>query len=166
MAKANLALAYERAGDARRARLAARQALAVSSLPEPVREQARSTLARVGDDVGDLVALLGDEPRDRWPALVREEIVRWADSDDATLAAEARAWAAAQDDDRAEALLGALLELPSEPMERVLDAALAAGGESAREQLERSAALFHAPQELRLRDVIGRLEQRRNSSAT
>ena len=51
-------------------------------------------------------------------------------------------------------------------MERVLAAVLAVGSEHTRLELERAAALFHAPQEMRLRDTLARLEERRNSPAT
>ena len=166
MAKANLALAYERAGDPSRAGLAAKQALGVPGLPPPVYEQARSTLSRLGAGEGDLLAVLDDEPPEQWTAIVREEVVRWADADDATLEAEARTWARAQSVARAEALLGALFELPPAAMERVLGAVVVSGGEQTREELERAAVLFHAPQELRVRDMIAQLERRRSSSAT
>ena len=152
MAKANLAVALAGAGDAPRARLAARQALAVAAAPEPVRAQAEAVLGGA-PEYGDLARVLESEPRERWQAVVREEVVRWADDPDA-LAGEAAAWVEEQDDDRAEALLGGLLELPPEPFARVLGAVLAAGGASARVQLERAASVFHAPQELRVRETI------------
>src|ERR687898_3483784 len=74
MAKANLALACERAGEVRRARLAARQALAVASAPAPVRAQAESLLGRVPDEPGDLAAVLAQEPADARLAVAREEL--------------------------------------------------------------------------------------------
>ena len=165
MAKANLALAYERAGNSRRARLAAKQARAVPGVPTPVRRQAEETLARLGDAAGDLPSLLDEESRESWPALIREEAVRWAEADADSLRDEARAWVTAQDGSRAEALLGALLEVPPAAMQRVLDAVLAAGTEATRAELERASSLFHAPQELRVRELIARWEERRSSQA-
>ena len=167
MVKGNLALAYEHAGEVRRARLAAKQALGVPAAPTTVEAQALATLGRLGGPgTGDLAAALAEEPTDEWPHLVREEIARWADAEDATLRAEAGAWTRAQDLARAEALLNVLFELPPEAMERVLAAILAVGSEHTRLELERAAALFHAPQEMRLRDTLARLEERRNSPAT
>ena len=76
MAKANLALAAARAGQESRARLAARQALAVAAAG-PVRTQARQILAELPPGPGDdLLVVLDDEPPDRWTATVREEVLR------------------------------------------------------------------------------------------
>jgi tetratricopeptide (TPR) repeat protein len=153
MAKANLALAYEQCGDPARARLAARQALGVAGAAKPVREQAAALLERAGNARDDLLRVLGDEPRDRWPGIVREQAALWT-ADSEALNADAPTLAAALDDALAETLLGALLELPPDAFERLLDAFLHAG---AREQIERAASLFHAPQELRVRETIERL---------
>jgi len=157
MAKANLALAYEACRDAPRARLAAKQALGVPGAPATVRAQARSVLARLGDTRDDLDTVLAEEDPDRWHALVREELVRWADGESELLTREATDWVAAQDERRAEALAAALFDVPPETMERVLAAVLRAGSTQTRSELERAASLFHAPQELRLREAIARL---------
>lgn len=77
MVKANLALAYERVGDRQRARLAAGQALAVSSAARPVRAQAREVLARLpGRADEDLLAVLDREEREEWGQLLRDEMLR------------------------------------------------------------------------------------------
>src|SRR5919108_3145740 len=157
MTKANLALAYERAGDERRARLAARQALGVHSIPVAIATQARDVLARVGEGEHDLVSLLEDEPRERWPAVVREEVVRWADTDDKR--AELAEWVAGlcsrPDDavDLAEAWLAALLELPPEQM-AVLAQATPRQSEWFRDVVASACARFHTPQLLRLREAF------------
>jgi tetratricopeptide (TPR) repeat protein len=170
MAKANLALALERAGDAPRGRLAARQALGVAGGPPPVREQARAVLERLGDRPGDLLRVLDDEPRDAWPAVLREEVARWADAAEAERDGELEQWVGgllarpAAVDDLAEAWLGVVLELPPQAMDAVLAAALRAlephpPREHARFRatVERASARFHVPQLLRLRDTFARL---------
>lgn len=170
MAKANLALAYEGAGMERRARLAARQALAAPGLLTPVAEQAAGVLDRLGDPAGDLVALLGEEPAEGWPGLVREEVVRWAYVDPAERHREAGAWIAAQlrgeRDGTAlgEAWLGALLELPPADMEELIRATLeelrALDGPAQdrfRGQISSAMGRFHVPQWMRLKDTFNRL---------
>jgi tetratricopeptide (TPR) repeat protein len=146
-AKANLALAYRQAGDARHALLAARQALGVPGVPPAVERQAQATLAEVSDVRLELVRMLDDDA-----ALLRDELARWADAPDEELRRSLAEWTEPEDD-HAELLLGGLLELPPEAMERILSALAAAGG---REQLERVSARFHAPQELRVREVLAR----------
>lgn len=77
MLQANLALAYERAQNLPRARLAARQALAVAQAAPPVRAQARELLQRCpGDAAADVLAVLDAEARPAWPAVLREELIR------------------------------------------------------------------------------------------
>lgn len=79
MVKANLALAWEQAGVAPRARLAAGQALAVPEAAMPVRAQAREALVRLGgprDD--DLLTVLDQADPQEWVPLVREEVARVA----------------------------------------------------------------------------------------
>lgn len=153
-AKANLALAFEAAGDAPRARLAARQALAVAGAPEPVRAQAESVLARLPDAAGDLAQVLADEPVERRLAVAREEVVRWAASPD-ELRREAAAFAAAATPELVEPLLGALLELPPEGLARVAGALAAAAGAELRAAFERASVRYPAPQLLRLRQAFG-----------
>ena len=153
-AKANLALAYEQAGDVTRACLVARQALGVPDVPAAVARQAQETLARLGDGGDGLAGVLD---ADDGVALLRDELARWADAADDELRRSAEAWTLAEPpDDLAELMLGALLELPPELMDRVLGALAAAG---ARDQLERVAPRFHAPQELRVRDTLARLQR-------
>lgn len=163
MAKANLALAHERDRDAVRARLAARQALGVPGAPEPVVTTAAAVLTRIGDDPGRLLDVLDDEPVDRWPPLVREELLRWDEAWPEERAVEAEAFVAGVlDRPRAAAelvatWLGGLLELPPQAMHALAtDAVLALRGQDA-EQVERfrswvarGCARFHIPQMDRL----------------
>jgi tetratricopeptide (TPR) repeat protein len=163
MAKANLALAYEYAGDLCRSRLAARQALGVRSAAPAVVEQAELVLERIGRGDGDLVAVLADEPRERWAVLVREEVARWTDAKDkrAELAQWIDTLRAPQVDavDLAEVWLGALLELPPAAMREIVAAAVEAarGRDIAwfRPLVESASARFHTPQLLRLRESFG-----------
>jgi tetratricopeptide (TPR) repeat protein len=170
MAKANLALAYERAGAARPARLAARQALAASRTPPPVAGQAAGVLQRLGDPPGDLPALLDEEPSERWAGLVREEVVRWVDAGPAERRREADAWLDGQLRNEGagtalcEVWLGALLELPPKHMEVLIQATLEALGQRGADDRERfgvqaSAAMarFHVPQWIRLKEIFNRV---------
>jgi tetratricopeptide (TPR) repeat protein len=161
MLKANQALAYERAGDARRARLAARHALASRGAPA---EQAAEILTRLGPGADDLAAVLAEEPEDRHSALVREEVARWSETPDG----EAAAWIdlLLTRPQLAEPLLAVLLELPPEPMERLIRELLEqVRGRSAEERARLRAVLagamarFHAPQLVRLRDTFERLSR-------
>ena len=154
MAKANLALAHERAGDARRARLAARQALAVAEAPAPVRAQASAILARVPPGRGDAVAVLLDEHEEARPAVLREELARWSDVADDELTAEVEAWVVTAPPDLAELLLGALLELPPASMERLAAHFVAAADAGFRNATERAAVRFPSPQLLRLEEAF------------
>jgi len=80
MAKANLALAHEQAGDPARARLAAAQAAAVPSTAAPVRAQARQLLDRLpGGSQEDLLTVLDAEDPEQWVAVLREEVLRAAE---------------------------------------------------------------------------------------
>ncbi|HEV2075898.1 MAG TPA: tetratricopeptide repeat protein, partial [Thermoleophilaceae bacterium] len=170
MVKANLALAYEQAGDHPRARLAARQALGTPQAPEPVAEQASAVIDRLGGPPGDLVRLLEEEPSGRWPALVGEELARWVDADPEERSAEAGAWIDGQAAltaggvDVAEAMVGALLELPPEDMEAVIGSLLGALGERDeasrerfRSEIDQAMARFHVPQLMRLTDELRRI---------
>ncbi len=122
MAKANIALAHEQAGDADRARLAARQALAVAGAAAPVRTQARRILARLGNDASDdLLSVLDTEERVRWVPVIRDEVLRAVDLSreqrndiirrflDGVLARPASSYELSQD------LLHVVLELPPQP---------------------------------------------------
>jgi tetratricopeptide (TPR) repeat protein len=167
MAKANLALAHERAGDAPRARLAARQALGVHALPPAVVRQAEAALSRLGPVRDDLAAVLGDEAdEERRSGLVREEVVRWADADEADAACSAAEWVETQlrTPELAEPWLAALLELPPDPMEDVIASVLAALRAHAPADVERfrldvvaATARFHVPQLERLRTTFERI---------
>jgi hypothetical protein len=164
MAKANLALAYEEAGDERRGRMSARQALAIAGAPEAVTVQATAVVERLGSEAGDLIAVIDEEPLDRWPALVREELARWIDSPPGEGREEWAAWIEGQvaHPDRgpqlAEALLGGLLELPPDQMDAAIRALLEALGSRPtdtagrfRPETARAMAAFQPPQEARLR---------------
>lgn len=170
MAKANLALAHERSGDAPRARLAARQGLGVPGAPEPVTAQARELLQRLGAPPGDVLLVLDAQPPGRWPAIVREELVRWADAPVEERGAETVAWVEGQVErveataQLIDALLGGLLELPPEDFEQLVRALLEAlarvDPDTAgrfRSQTARGMAAFHLPQEARLRETFNRL---------
>jgi tetratricopeptide (TPR) repeat protein len=117
MVKANLALAAARGGDAVRARLAARQALAVAGAAGPVRAQAADVLAGL-PPADDVVAVLDTEPRDRWPAVLREEVLRLAEASPAERDATVRVFLDGLLDRPevahalAESLLSMVLELP------------------------------------------------------
>jgi len=171
MAKANLALAYEDEGRPERSRLAARQALAVDDVPEPVRAQAEAIVARIGPAAGSpLLAVLDDEPEERWAFTVREEVVRWAVASPAERRAEAAAWVEGQAQRREHsaalnhAWLSALLELPPADLDAVVTAVLEATErlessvqERFRSDVARTMTLFPVPQLLRLRDRFNAL---------
>lgn len=170
MAKVNLALAHAEAGDPARARLAARQALGVPGAPTAVREQADALLRRLPAKRDDLAQVLDTEPPDRWQAVVREEIVRWVDAAQADRIAEAATWIDAQlersvtGDELASALVGALLELPTDSMEAIVAGMLLAlpAQEPARRnrfrsELDRAMARFPTPQLLRLQQTFSRV---------
>lgn len=167
MAVANLALALERCGDRARARLFASQARAVPGADEPVRSQSEAILARLGDGDDALVGVLGDEGVDERPALVRDELERWADD---TVEARWRATDAVArefgrsgaSDDVTEAVLGGVLELPPDRFSLVTDSLRDAvarldadAGDRARSRLRRVAARFHLPQMARLEEALG-----------
>lgn len=81
MAKANLAMAHERVGNVARARLAARQALAIPHADQLVLEQAQGLLERLlGGPQADLLAVLDEELAEQWFPIVREEVLRWCEA--------------------------------------------------------------------------------------
>ena len=149
MVKANLALAYEQAGDRPRARLAALQAAAAPSAAAPVRAQAQQVLARLpGDPSGDLLAVLDDEPREQWPGTLREELLRAAElapADraavvggflDGVLARPEASYALA------EALLSVVLELPPRTYGLLVEAVVSASGGRPEDDAERLRAVL------------------------
>lgn len=170
MAKANLALAYDAAGEPARARLSARQARDTPRAPANVVAQAEAVLEHLGPASDDLLVVLDGEPADRWPAIVREEVARWLDASADDRAASAAALVEGQlarpqhAVDIAEAWLSVLLELPPDTMrvlvERMLRAVLA-HDEDERAAFEtsvaRATARFHVPQLLRLREVFAEI---------
>ena len=166
MAKANLALAHERGGNLARARMAAAQALAVPEAPPPVVEQARAALARLGPPDGAVLAVLDEEPVERWPAVVREELRRLLGSPVEEREAELGRWVeatAGRGADFAEAWLAALLELPPTEFETLVRAIVRAAGrlepgaaERVRAEVASASARFHVPQLLRLREIFDR----------
>jgi len=166
MAKANLALAHERAGDLPRARLAATQALGVGEPPPPVAAQAEGVLVRAGEASGDLRQVLALEPEDRWEGLVREEVVRLSDALEAERQAAAGTWIDDSSAELAQTWLGVLLELPPEMMELHIRSVLATlegcDREVAgrfRDDVSRASARFHVPQLLRLEETFRRLAE-------
>jgi tetratricopeptide (TPR) repeat protein len=169
MAKANLAVAWERAGEWARARLAAMQAAGIRAAAEPVLVQARGVLERVGGRPGALLEVLDDEPRDQWPVVLREELARWLDAGREERRAEAGTWVTgllqrpAAAADLAEAWLGTLLELPGDAMDQLIGATVAALGEldaatgaRFRSEVARALPRFHLPQWQRLADSFNR----------
>lgn len=170
MALANLALAYERSGDELRARTAARHALGIGAAAAPVREQAGALVERLAPQPGDPVALLREEPRDRWLAVVRAELAWWLDAPPDTRREAVAGWVAADaaDDDLGpeltHALFEAVLELSPAQMEQVLRALVEATGTAAPESAEgfrahvaRALPRFHVPQWQRLEQALDRL---------
>lgn len=173
MGKANLALAYERAGEAPRARLAARQALRVEAADEPVRNQAAGTLERLGSPPGDLLTVLDGEEPDGWPGVLREELVWWAEAEPEEVRTEAEAWITGLAhrgkgaEDLAEAWLGALLELTPQQLERAITITLEViGGQDQEIQksftssVARAMPRFHAPQFIRIKDAFAQIAAR------
>ena len=169
MAKANLALAHEAAGDERRARIAAAQARTVAGAPDPVARQAEAVLDRLGRPRGDLMSLLDAEPPERWPGLVRDELLRLLDEPPAERDAELGAWVGAEvarlqnGVEIVEAWLATLLELPPPDMETLVRGIVGATGRLDPEAAERvradvgaATARFHMPQLLRLEDAFDR----------
>lgn len=127
MVKANLALAYQRLGNAARARLTARQAASISEADPQVRAQAEGVLcALLGGTSPDLVNVLDSEPPVRWHAIVRDEAQRWcAVGRDERLEDVDRFLEAVLDRPGGgyaltESLLGVLLELPASPYEELV----------------------------------------------
>lgn len=148
MVKANLAVAHERVGDAARARLAARQALAVTAADPAVREQAKGLLYRLRTaSRADLLSVLDAEPTDRWPAIVREEALRWCDAGPAERSEGVDGFVGAllsrpaESSELARALLAVLLELPPGPYHLLVTAVVQATGARAAQEGERARAL-------------------------
>lgn len=170
MATANLALAHERAGDAPRARLAARQALGVPSVPEPVAAQAAKALDRLGAGDGDLVTVVDEESPEGQVGVLRAEVARWVDAAPAERHVAVDGWIDGQlgrpgrAPELAAALLGVLLELPPEPMKTVVtDLVRALGSREHAEQdrfrsdVSRAMIRFQGPQWMRLKDTFNRV---------
>lgn len=166
MAKANLAMAYEAAGDPLRARLIARQARDVRLAAPPVAQLAREVLDRVGEEPGGLAAVLPQEPEEHRPATVRDELARWVDLDRTARLAEAVAWveelvASGAPAALCEPWLAGLLELPPEAMADLIDSAVQAAATRAepvrdgfQKSVSRAMARFHVPQWMRLKDAF------------
>lgn len=165
MAKANLALAYERTGATDHAHLAATQALGVPGAAEPVRRQAEAILEHLGQRYGTVLPVLGQEPQERWPVLVREELARWSDAEPAERRAECSGWLDGQlarpgaAADLTEAWLGGLLELPPDAMTSIMRAMLEVladrdedDAETFRSTVSRTVVRFPIPQWMRLKD--------------
>jgi hypothetical protein len=172
MAKANLALAHESGGRPAHARLAARQALACPTVPEPVRRQAEAALTRLGGPAaGEVIEVLATSAPEERTGIVRDELLRWTAEPGDVRRAESRAWIeeqAARDEpaavDLAELLLGVMLEQPPDQMEALIRSLLEAAGElppavraSFRSSTDQAMARFHVPQLMRLRDTFERI---------
>lgn len=174
MVKANLALAFERAGAASHAALAARQALGVPSAADAVREQAGALLDRLPPGSGVLVEVLDEEPPEHWPRVLREELERWLDAAPSERQAATREWVDGllRRDGRAPDLIYAwlaiLLEAPPDEMETAVGNVLDVLGERDadarrrfREHTSRAFIRFRGPQWLRLKDTFNRLARAR-----
>lgn len=166
MVKANLALAWEQAGDHARARLAARQALGLRAAPAPVRAQAAALLERLGRGDGDLPAVLEDEPAERWQAVLGDEVARWLALPAPARRAELAGWveASAGEVERAFAWLAVLLELPPGELDTMVRSCLEALGERRAEDAQafrgavsRAMVRFHGPQWMRIKDIHNRI---------
>lgn len=179
MAKANLALAYERSGDHERARLAAQRARCATQVSPAVGAQVEAVLARLGSPAGDLVVVLDTEPAARWPAVVRDETTRWVRISERDRTRELSAWIegqAARPDrgvELAEALLGALFELPPREMLKLARTLLRALHDAdqqrsalVRSQISRAMARFGVPQWMRLRDAFNSIERELGGETT
>lgn len=164
MARANLALAYQLAGDRHRARLLARQVLTMPAAVAAVVDQAHEIIARVGDRPGGFVRLLLETPDEERIPLTRAEMARWLRLDDRRRTREVGAWIDEQPSDRtsrasiAEPWLATLLELPPSDLTALADAVDTALRDRPAEDAEAfrtgvSAAMirFHEPQWRRLR---------------
>lgn len=170
MASANLALAHERAGDAPRARLAARQARRSERTPANVREQADALLGRLGASDDDVLTVLDQLPSARWIDEARPELVGLLDAHQPERVRVLGGWIDGQltrggaGPDLAAVLLEVLLELPPDEMAELIEAMLVALQERDpepqqrfRSQISRAMARFHIPQWSRLQTVFGEL---------
>lgn len=179
MAKANLALAYERSGATDHAYLAAVQALGVPGIAEPVRQQAGATLERLGQRYGAVMAVLDQEPQERWPVLVREELARWSDAEPSQRRAESAGWLDGQlarpatAPDLAEAWLGGLLELPPDAMTMLIRDMLEVLAhrdekdvDEFRSTVSRTVVRFPIPQWMRLKDIFNSVATELGQEAT
>lgn len=169
-AKANLALAYEAAGDVPRARLAAGQACAMGEAPRAAVDQAREVLKRLGRGESDLIAVLRQEREDVWHRIIYEELLRWLEVDHRVR--DVGVWIRDQarehelGDRLAQAWLAALLELPTDAMQRLIAAALEASAtverseaDTWRGQVRRAMRTFPGPQFDRLRKTFVNLDE-------
>ncbi|MGQ0520747.1 MAG: tetratricopeptide repeat protein [Actinomycetota bacterium] len=179
MAKSNLALALEAAGQPARAGLAAVQALGTPGAPEAVRAQAAGILLRTGAGTGAVWGVLDDSELERWPAVVREELVRWADAAPAERSAEAAAWVEGQlarpvqAEELASAYLAGLLEVPPDAfgllVRATVDAVAGLGPDDQQRfasPCARAMARFPVPQLLRLKDSFAAAGAERGVAAT
>lgn len=149
MVKANLALAHEQSGDAARARLAARQAVAVPSAAAPVRAQSQELLARLpGRASDDLLTVLDAEDQEQWVGVIRAEVFRLLEIPradrvevlrgfvDGVLARPGVSYSLA------ESLLHVLLELPPRTYEQMIVSFVEASVDYPEEQAARLRAVF------------------------
>jgi tetratricopeptide (TPR) repeat protein len=180
MVKANLALAHEQARDPTRARLAAAQALTVSSAAAPVRAQAQAVLGRLpGRADEDLLTVLDTEDREQWVSVLREEVLRSVELPaagrrelvrgflDGVLARPGASY------DLAEALLQVVLELPPRTYELLVSAVVSASAGRPEPDTERlhavigsALARFALPQWQRLAASLNAAAQATGQPAT
>lgn len=173
MAQANLALAYEEAGDPPRARLAAQQALAMPEAAPAVTDQAKDLLDRLGRSPEDVLVVFDDLPQAQWPPVeARAELIRLVDTDGDERRTHAGAWIDGQlarggdGPALAAAWLEMLLELPTESMTTLVRSTLQALAdrdaetrEKFRSQVSRAMVRFHIPQWKRTQEIFESLAE-------
>lgn len=148
MVRANLAVAHEQAGDRPRARLAARQSLALAAAAAPVRAQAQQLLERLGAGTGDLWGVIDDESAEGRLGLLRDELAAALETPgpqcdalvrdllDGLLSRPGRCY------ELAETLVQVVLELPPRPFGRVVDALVAGCAGRSEEAADRVRAVL------------------------
>ncbi len=149
MVKANLAVAYERVGNPARARLAARQALAVAGADPAVRSQAQLLLDRLsGATSADLLAVLDDESPERWSVILRDEVLRWSEARPPEQLAAIGGFVAGllarpgAGYDLAESLIAVLVELPPDPYAELVATLVQVTGHLGEQDAERFRAVL------------------------
>jgi tetratricopeptide (TPR) repeat protein len=165
MAQANRALACEEAGEVPRARVLARQALSAPAVPPVVGQLAGAILDRLGEERGDLHAVLAGAPDER-EVLLRDELTWWVEGPSGERRGRVAAFLdglpGAPDAEGLTAVwIGVLLELPPADMHTLVQDAMqavaacpAAQRARIRGLLDRALPRYPMPQWQRLATVI------------